>query len=456
MRQVSTAAARPGASFEVSPTGTVPALVRAIGARELAAAIANSMIGAGIFILPGPVAKAAGAAAPLAYVIAGVVIVLVMICFAMAGSRVNASGGPYAYVTAAFGPAAGSVAGFLFCVSAVLAAGGLGRALAMSLASWFPSAWPPFMGVVLLGLVLVALVWVNIRGTRHSASCVVALTLAKVLPLLLFVGVGVVSVRPGSLAWPGWPATGELGPALLLVFWSLSGGEMPLQAGDEIKNPERVVPRAILVAVPSVAILYLAIHCVAQGVLGPELGQLGEDENAMLRAASRFLGGTGEKLLLLGATLSMIGFLSGDLLATPRSWFAFARGGLLPDGLSRVHPRFHTPHAAILFHAALVFVVATTGTFEALIKLSGAMILTMYLLCCVAAWQLHCGNTRIGSAPFCPPGASFIPWVASACIIWILGQQSRAELLATAAFSLLGYALYVASILRKPRTSQPV
>jgi amino acid transporter len=405
--------------------------------RQLTAAVCNVTIGAGIYLLPGRVGAELGAAALLAYVICAVAIILVMLCFAMAGSRVTASGGPYAYVEAAFGSRVGFIAGFLFCASAVMAVGGIAREFVGVFAAILPAPLADVPRWVWLALIITALAWCNIRGVRHGATVIEAITLAKVLPLLIFVGVGLTAVRPAALAWPGWPEGTHLGPALLLVFWAISGSEIALQPGEEVKQPARTVPRAILLAVPAIAVFYLAIQTVAQGVLGADLAQL-KDQNALAPAARVFLGSPGALLLTFGAAISMLGLLSGDLFATPRTWLAFARDGFVPRALARVHPRHRTPHLAIVTHAALVFLAGATGTFGKLVELSGTMILTMYLLCCAAAWQLHRRGTQLPTGlPFAPRGAVLIPWLAMAFLAWILSQQPRADLL-TAGMAVLG------------------
>lgn len=423
------------------PSAAAPALVRAIGVRQLTAGLCNASIGAGIYLLPGRVAGEIGTAAPVAYALCGVTILFVMFSLAMAGSRVAVSGGPYAFAGAAFGPRVGFITGFMFCVSMVMAVGGVARELAGITASLLP---PPVAGVptwVWLAAIVTTVAGCNIRGVRGGATLVEVMTLAKVLPLLIFVAVGITAVRSEALAWSHWPAARHLGPALILVFWALSGSEMALQPGEEIKEPARTVPRAILWAVPAIVLLYLAIQTTAQGVLGPEMAQW-RNQNVLAPAARVFLGTPGALLLTFGAAISMLGLVSGDMLGTPRTWYAFARAGLVPHALARVHHCHRTPHVAITTHAALVFFAGATGTFERLVELSGGMIVVMYMVCCAAAWRLHRRDVRLAGKPFQPRGVGLLPWLALGGLSWILGQQAAVELGTAAGAALLGATIY--------------
>jgi basic amino acid/polyamine antiporter, APA family len=403
-----------------------PSLQQAIGLRQLTAGICNVTIGAGIYLLPARVGSEIGAASPLAYAVVGVTLVLVTLCFAMAGSRVRASGGPYAYVEAAFGPKWGFIAGFLFCASAILAVGGVARELASMLSSLpLPVGNVPTAGWILL--IMAVLACCNIRGVRGGARLVELLTVAKVLPLLAFVLAGITAIRSDNLVWPGWPSGRSFGSALMLVFWAMSGTEMALQPGEEIKEPARTVPQAILIAVPALALFYLAIQVVVQGVLGSDLARW-KDKNVLIPAAQAFLGRPGALLLGCGAAVSMLGLLSGDMLGTPRMWLAFARGKFVPRALARVPPRYATPHIAVVVHASLVVLAGVTSSFERLVELSGTMIVVMYLLCCAAAWRLDQRDVRLAGVPFRFPGRLAVPWLAGGFLGWILSQQTAAEL----------------------------
>src|SRR5437868_1869829 len=159
-------------------------LVRAIGVPGLTANIVNSTIGAGIFVLPALVARGLGSAAPLAFIVCAIAMLLFVSCFAVAGSRVSLTGGLYAYVEVGFGSYVGFLAGALYCLTAISAVAGVVNVFVNSVAGILPSLGNPVLRVVAMVLVYGTLVLINIRGVREGAGAVTAITLAKLLPIL--------------------------------------------------------------------------------------------------------------------------------------------------------------------------------------------------------------------------------------------------------------------------------
>src|SRR3984893_17355272 len=166
-------------------------LIRAIGVPGLTANIINSTIGAGIFVLPALVAKNLGTAAPLAFVCCAFAMILFVTCFAIAGSRVSLTGGLYAYVEVAFGRYVGFLAGMVYFLTALGAVAGVVNVLANSIALVVPFLGSPAMRIVVMLVVYGSLVLINIRGVREGAGAVTVITVAKLLPLLLFVCMGI-------------------------------------------------------------------------------------------------------------------------------------------------------------------------------------------------------------------------------------------------------------------------
>src|SRR6184192_1841959 len=182
-------------------------LVRGIGIPALTANIVSSTIGAGIFVIPATVARGLGSSAPLAFVFCAIAMVLFVTCFAIAGSRVSLTGGLYAYVEVAFGRYVGFLAGILYFLTALGAVAGVVNVLANSIALVIPSLGSPVMRVVVMLAVYGSLVFINIRGVRKGAGAVTIITFAKILPLLLFVCVGIFFIHPANLTWSGWPGS---------------------------------------------------------------------------------------------------------------------------------------------------------------------------------------------------------------------------------------------------------
>ena len=160
-------------------------------------------------------------------------------------------------------------------------------------------------------------------------------SIAKLLPLLVFVGVGVFFVQPANLVIGAAPPASDLARAAMILFFAFMGVESALVPSGEVRDPVRTVPRALALAMIGVTVLYLCIHLVAAGLMGPELATAKVAPLAF--AAERFLGRSGYLLLLIGASISMFGYVSGMTLAAPRALWKFADEGLLPKRLGAIH-----------------------------------------------------------------------------------------------------------------------
>jgi basic amino acid/polyamine antiporter, APA family len=214
-------------------------LVRAIGVPALTANIINCTIGAGIFVLPALIAKNLGAAAPAAFFVCAAAMALFVTCFAIAGSRVSLSGGLYAYVEVAFGGYAGFLAGVLYFLTAVSSVAGVVNVFVNSVAGLVPVLGIPAMRVVVIALVYAVLVAINVRGVREGAGAVTAITLVKLLPILLFLCAGVFFIRPANVTWPAWPRSEALGGSVVVLMFAFVGIESALIPSGEVKDRVR-------------------------------------------------------------------------------------------------------------------------------------------------------------------------------------------------------------------------
>jgi basic amino acid/polyamine antiporter, APA family len=421
-------------------------LVRAIGIPGLTANIVNSTIGAGIFVLPALVAKGLGPAAPLAFICCALAMILFVTCFAVAGSRVSLTGGLYAYVEVAFGRYVGFLASVLYGITAISAVAGVGNVLVNSIAGLVPAAGNPVIRVVVMLLVYGSLVIINIRSVRAGAGAVTAVTLAKLLPLMIFVCAGIFFIHPANIGWPGWPGGKALCDSVLILIFAFVGIEVALIPSGEVKNPARTVPRAIYIALAITTVLYLVIQLVAQGTLGPDLAN--HPDTPLAEAAAHFLGNIGRTLMLAGATISAFGFVASDILSSPRMLFAVGRDGILPAWFAHVHPRYRSPDVAIITYAALAFALSVSSSFEALAVLSNVAVLLMYLLCFAGVWLLIRRDVRTDGPPFNFRGVQIVPALAITAILWLFWLTQPWD-----KFAKIGAILAVASALYFLRVS---
>src|SRR5260370_5820698 len=182
-------------------------------------------------------------------------------------------------------------------------------------------------------------------GGRGGAGAVKVVTLAKLLPLLLFICAGIFFIHPANLSLAAWPGSKALGDSVILLIFAFVGIEVALIPSGEVKNPARTVPRSAYLALVVTTVIYITIQLVAQGTLGADLANY--KDAPLAEAAAKFLGNIGRTTLLAGATISAFGFVTSDILSWPRMIVAFGRDGALPAFFGPVHPRFPSPHSAL-------------------------------------------------------------------------------------------------------------
>jgi amino acid transporter len=423
-------------------------LVRALGLRQLTAHIVNYTVGSGIFVVPAIAAAQLGTAAPLAYVACALIMACVVLNFAEAGSRVTATGGPYAYIEAGLGPYWGLLAGLLLNIAQIASGGAIVALLGQTAARLFGlhhALWPV---LVTAGLVL-GLVAANVRGVRLGASIVEWSTVAKLLPLLFLVLVGTWFITPANLAIDTLPTPAALATTTGMLIFAFIGVESALMPTGEVRDAARTVPLATLLALAVATVLYLTVQAVATGLLGPALAQ---DHVAPLATAARtFAGAAGASLLLAGATISMLGWTTGAVLAAPRTLFAMARDGTLPAWLARVHPVHHTPHAAIVTFGLLVLAVSASGTFTQLMVVASLAVLAVYVMVAIAVLALRRKDVRSEREPLRLPGGPLVPLLTCVLIGWVAVQTAtNRELTAFGIVWLLSLAMHARRRRRRP------
>jgi APA family basic amino acid/polyamine antiporter len=428
-------------------------LARVIGTWGLAAGIVNVTVGGGIFRLPAGVAAAVGPAAPLAYLACTLAMGLIVLCFAEAGSRVSMTGGPYAYIETAFGPFVGFVCGALLWVCITLALSAVSTFFADSLLALVPALGVTGRRIALV-IVLAVLAAANVRGTGGVTRFNALATIAKLLPLVLLVLVGLFAMQWSNLAWQGVPSGASVSRASVLLIFAFLGIESALVPSGEVQDPARTVPRAIFLAMATVAVLYATIQLVAQGLLG---NALANDPTPLASAAAVALGPAGRAMILVGSVVSMFAYVSGMMLNVPRMLFAFGRDGFLPAAVARVHPTWRTPYVAIVVQAVVVAGLALFAKFEVLAVAANATGLAVYAVCCLAAGELRRRDVRAGGVPFEVPGGTIVPWLAVAVIGWMLWGLRREEWLAAGLVASVAMGVYaLTAATRRRRVAEVV
>lgn len=427
-------------------------LPRVIGVPGVAWTGFNCVVGVGIFGLPGLVANVLGPTAVVAYVVCLVLFGLIALCFAEVGSRVSGAGGLYAYASAAFGPVVGGVTGLLMIfASSIGSAAAIARFFMDTLAGVWPLIADPVWNFVALVVLYGTVALVNIIGTRDGNRLTITIGLLKFAPLLLLVIVGAFHVVPGNLAWHDTPTLGKIGDATLILFFAFVGIESAFSISGETRNPARTFPRAIALAIGMIALLYIGLQMVTQGVLGTALAS---SSSPLVDTAGAVFGPRAAHFMVLLTLLSASGFIAGDMLGSPRVVYALAQAGQLPAILGTEHRRFATPAAAIACYTTAVIAVAASGSFRQIALMATAGALVLYAICCLGVLRLRAKRFAEAGTPFVVPGGPVVPIAATAIIVWLLSTLALREMLVTLAFVAVTATIYYARyalVKRAPR-----
>lgn len=403
-------------------------LLRTIGVFGLSSNIINVIIGSGIFVLPAIVASTMGASGVFAYLFCGILIALIMLCFAEAGSKITTTGGLYTYIETAFGNYAGFLSGNLYLAAVLLADAAVSNALVNILAAAFPVFESEVVRLFFLFVVFFGLAFINILGVKQGVGLIKFLVIAKILPLLLLIVLGVPKVSMANISIETFPGFEQLGATSLILFFAFIGGETGLNVSGEVKKPNKNIPKSIFIGVIAVLVIYILIQLVAQGVLGDALA----DQKAPLaETAKAIFGHTGFIILTAGAAVSMFGYQSGAILNMPRILYALSRDRVIPvKAFGSVHSKFKTPHLAILTYAAVGFIIAALGSFETLAVIATGGILLQYLGVSLAVIKLRF-TKKSKPDEFKIPGGFTVPILSSGIILFFLSKMTAAEAIGT-------------------------
>jgi len=418
-------------------------LKRNIGTWGLSANLINIMIGAGIFVLPAIIAEGIGASSILAYVFCGILISLVMLCFAEIGSKITDTGGAYAYIEGAFGKYYGFVAAILFLVATISADAAVANTIVDILGSIFPFFKGDIIKILFFLLLFSGLGYINIIGVKEGIRLVKLITIAKIAPLLVIICLAWIEVDFVNLAWEFTPTVMDIGEVSLILFFAFQGAESGLSVSGEVRSPNKTIPRAIFISIMVVLILYILIQTIAQGILGESLATF--KENPLGEIASKIFGPLGFTLITIGAIVSMFGNLSSEILSMPRMLYRASKDNVIPVNIaSRVHKRFATPYLAIIIYVILCFLFASLGGFKQLAILSSASILLIYLGVALAVIKLR-SKKEVSSnttKSFIIPGGLIVPLAAVIVILFFLSNLSQNELISIITFVVFLSVLY--------------
>ncbi|CAM3245713.1 APC family permease [Corallococcus soli] len=410
---------------------------RAVSRWEIVGFSINDVIGSGVYLLPAAAAANLGSASTGAVMLAGLAVLLLVLCFAEAASYFDKPGSAYLYTREAFGERVGFQVGWMTWLARVSSVASLSVGFSRALGFLWPTANSGLGQGLAIAVPLLALTAINVVGVKGGARTAVFLAVTKTVPLLVFIAVGLFSVSVPLATSVAPREGGNLGSAVLLLLFAYAGFENTAAPAGEFKNPRRDVPFALIVQIGVVTLIYTAVQWVALGTLPG----VADAQTPLANAASRFLGGWGGLLMTVGGVLSILGTNSNTVLAGPRYLYALAQDGFGPAALATLHPRYRTPTVAILTQTAIALPLAFSGSFEVLATLSVVARLATYFGTALAVPVLR-RKLQAPANAFRIPGGPVIPLAAAAlCVVFALSAE-RANLVAGAVALAVGFVLY--------------
>ncbi|HWN11311.1 MAG TPA: amino acid permease [Pyrinomonadaceae bacterium] len=413
-------------------------LVRGIRRWDLVGVVINSVIGAGIFVLPARSFKLIDSYSLIAIIICALVIVLIILCFTEVSSRFTETGGPYLYARTAFGPAIGFQVGWMNWLARISAYATNCNLLVVYLSFFWPAGGSGIRRAAVITILTLILTVINYLGVRDAAVTSNFFMVAKLLPLILFIAAGLFFLTPENFSLGAAPSYGSFSTAVLLLVYAFTGFENATVPTGEIVNPRRNLPIAILIAIAIVTVIYILIQAVSIGTLP----NLGGTERPLADAAAIFLGPIGASIIAAGAITSIIGNLNVNLLTSPRIPFAMSTRGELPEILSAVHSKFRTPHVAIVLSGILMLALTLSSSLIYALTVSTIARLLAYAATCIALPTLR-HKRDAPPAHFTIPGGTIISVVAVLLSIWLLSNSTFYEARDSAIAMAAGIVIYL-------------
>jgi amino acid transporter len=424
---------------KVSEVEPAIGLIRGIRRWDLVAITINGIIGAGIFGLPSKIFALIGSYSLIAFVVCAAVVTLFILCFAEVGSRFDETGGPYLYAREAFGPTVAFEIGWLIWLARLTAFAANCNLLVAYIGYFVPAATNPFWRASIIIIVVAVLAAINLLGIRQAAIVSDVFTVGKLIPIIIFIAVGLFFLNPQAFALGPRPATGAFSQSVLLLIYAFSGFEMAAIPAGEVKDPKKNVPHALLIAIGVVAFLYILVQVVCVGTF-PELAL---SQKPLADAGMHFMGAAGGAMISAGAIISITGNLNIVLLSGSRVPFAMAEQQQLPSFIGSVHRRFATPYVAILITAAVMMLLTLNSSFVAALTISAIARLVTYGATCLSL-PVFRRRKNAPPAAFKLRGGTIIAVMSLILAAWLLTSAHKEALAATiaAAVGLLIYFAY--------------
>ena len=381
----------------------------------------NSIVGTGIFLLPNKAMKLMGTASLAVILFDALLAISIALCFAEAGSMFNKGGGPYLYTKKAFGDFPAFEVGIMTYAVCIIAAASMAVGFATALSVFWPAAAHGMTRSIIVVSVIVILTIINLLGVNFTKIILNIATVGKLVPLILFIAIGIFFIK-GANFTPILPhntyTPGNFGAAALLIFFAFTGFESLALGAEDMENPQKNIPKAIIIVMIIVASVYMLIQIVSIGILGQGLIS---DLTPVSTATTQIVGSFGGDFISLGILVSIIGINVAQSFYTPRIAASLANDKLLPKSMGKLSKR-GVPYIGIIVSAIITIPIALSGSFTELAVISSISRFAQYLPTCIAILVLR--RKKEFSGTFRIPLGPVIPIIAAVVSIWLVLQSS--------------------------------
>ena len=387
----------------------------------------NGIIGSGIFLLPNKAMAIIGPASLFVMLFDMLLVLAITFCFAEASGLFKENGGAYIYAKEAFGDFIGYEVGFLSWATRIIAFSTMSVGFATALGGLIPSLNTDMMKNIIISVIFIVLAVINLLGIKLYEVIQNLATIAKILPFILFIGMGIFYIEPVNftpLVPNGVYTPGSFGAAAVMLFFAFTGFESLAVAAAEMENPQKNLPKATLITIFTVSAIYILLLACAIGIMGYELA----DTTAPVQAAfTRIAGAFGTTIVAAGTLISIGALCIASSFITPHSGLALAEQHMLPAFMAKRN-RFGAPYWCIIVSTIVAMLIGYTGGFAFLASISVVSRFSQYIPTCLSIMVFR---KKMPDAPrvFKIPFGPVIPVIALLVSFWLLAQAKPQQLL---------------------------
>jgi basic amino acid/polyamine antiporter, APA family len=406
---------------------------------DLTNIVVGSVVGADIYIASAITAGMVGPFSLALWVVAGVFATIIALVFAYCSYYVPKVGGPFAFVSEAFDDFYGFLTGWSMWIAEVISLPVFAIAFVRYLEYLVPlDSWAE---IAVKGAFLFTLTAINIIGVRIAGKVNDALTLIKIMPLILLIGAGTLFLFAEPAVFssnysPFLPlGVSATGTALVLIFWAYAGFELGTLPAAEVKNPGSTIPKAIIIGMSIVAVFYLATNFIVYGSVNWTV--LSASSTPLILVGGILLGGAGALIMTVGALFSVSGSDESGMLGTGRLSYAMSIDGLFPKLFSSMHPRYGTPYVGLALQGIIAFVLSIYSPITGLISFAVFNLAFAFLLTCLALTVLARDSEKRLI------GQNILPWLGVVICLYLLYSTSFFDKIIGTGIILMGVLIYI-------------